>query len=155
MSAYVVEDKHITYLLEAAASPSILGHQSDFSYWFNDARHSFTGVATERIAKGQMLLDANVRSVSHCYGKHRYEKHDEYIAYEPGSHVWDTIDPVHVLKACHCFEYQCSETPDWKESEAYAFIQDLKAQAERMVPGYEDAEWGSPEPTPNRTPSLI
>lgn len=50
-------------------------------------------------------------------------------------------DPVVVLKAVTCYEYQACETPEWEDSEAFAFCQSLKDTCFRRLPGYEDAPW--------------
>lgn len=69
--------------------------------------------------------------------------------YDYGTHHLDgprPRDPVQVLKACACYEYQSSESPDWDGGEAEGFIASLRRDAIRALPGFEDAVWGSPPP---------
>lgn len=50
------------------------------------------------------------------------------------------LDPVIVLKAIACYEYQSCEHSEWKTSEAFTFCRSLEAI--RALPGYEEAPWG-------------
>ena len=55
-----------------------------------------------------------------------------------------------------CYAYQSCEHPGWEASSAYAFIQSLRGDTWRKVPGYEDAEWGTPEiPASNARPQEV
>ncbi len=49
--------------------------------------------------------------------------------------------PVEIIKACDCYDYQSCETPDWKDTEAYAIMQMLRKRAIYSLPGYEEAAW--------------
>lgn len=83
---------------------------------------------------GAMLVAENRRSVDYRY--------DEAEEEEP--YVFNALqgrpDPVVVLKAIACYEYQACETPDWEESEAYAFCQALRHRMIGALPGYDDAD---------------
>jgi hypothetical protein len=57
---------------------------------------------------------------------------------------WLTFDPVQVIKAADCYAYQSCESDDWEKTEAYSFIESLKASAMRALTGYDGAEWGAP-----------
>jgi len=82
------------------------------------------------------LFEENCRSVDYRYGEvnprdYRYEN-------RPGARE---LSPVQILKACNCLEYQSCEHPDWEDSRARACLASIRAQAVRMLPGYEDADW--------------
>jgi hypothetical protein len=53
-----------------------------------------------------------------------------------------SIKAVSVLKSCDCLEYQSCETPDYKQSVAYALLSAIRRAAIRSLPGYDDAPWG-------------
>jgi hypothetical protein len=60
--------------------------------------------------------------------------------------VWPEIDPVQVIKACDCYEYQSCEHDGWADSEACRFITSLRKGAAHALPGYDGADWGAPKP---------
>lgn len=52
------------------------------------------------------------------------------------------VDPVVVLKALSCYEYQSCEHPEWRSSEAWQFCNALRDAMVDKLPGYEKAPWG-------------
>jgi hypothetical protein len=102
---------------------------------------------------GQMLWSENLRSVQ-C----RYEDTkptelpgtDDIPLYDAHAPWPQPIDPVEVLKAADCYEYQSCEHPGWETSESRSFIMRLRQRAWQHLPGYDDAPWGAPDPTPGR-----
>jgi hypothetical protein len=89
-----------------------------------------------------MLLAENFRSVNHRYA----EEGEPAGMYEYREPKVGPIgyNPVQVLKAIHCLEYQSCEHPEWETSEARAFLKALEARTIRKIPGYDAAEWGPP-----------
>jgi len=89
--------------------------------------------------QGQALVDQNYRSVNHRY-------HEDA---EPYQFRWrpflPRLSPVEIIKACNCYRYQSCETPDFKETEAYAIMTALRERAIIHLPGYEEAAWEIPE----------
>jgi hypothetical protein len=91
-----------------------------------------------------MLWDENVRSV-----KYRYHAESEDGVPAPGGPyeydddplIFSQVCPVQTLKAICCYEYQTCKHPEWRESEAYAYVQSLKSVAIHALPGFENAEW--------------
>ena len=82
---------------------------------------------------GAMLVAENRRSVDHRYDE--TETEDPYVFTElPGR-----PDPVIVLKAIACYEYQSCEHPEWEESEAHDFCEALRDRMISSLPGYDDA----------------
>jgi len=51
-----------------------------------------------------------------------------------------TPDPLVVLKAIACLEYQSCEHPGWLDSEARVFCQALRRVAITALPGYSAAQ---------------
>lgn len=89
---------------------------------------------------GMMLLAQNHRSFDHRYdGRHGVEAEPgemyEFAAYK------GQIDPVQVLKALDCYEYQACETPDWERCEAWRFCDSLRGRAINRLKGYNEAQW--------------
>lgn len=88
-----------------------------------------------------MLVTENYQSVHYRYeGASNLpgEVQDEDYVY---SRVNEKIDPVQVIKAIDCFEYQTCEHPEWKDSEARKFCQALRGKAISLLPGYDEAAW--------------
>ena len=52
-------------------------------------------------------------------------------------HVYARLEPVDCLKACRSYAYQTCETGDYPETEAYAIISAIEAQAVRELPGFD------------------
>lgn len=139
MSAFILGKEHINYLIEAARSRT-LNPNSRFQ-WFHNGWHEIESPS----AAGQMLWDENIKSVHARYP-------DDELDQLPGpigetfvfqySHCYSRrIDPVQVLKACSCYEYQTCEHEEWEASEAKAFIDSLKSDAIHALPGWEEAQW--------------
>jgi len=146
MSAFIVSRKHIAYLIDAA---EVLGSRRHSPFtWFHDGIWHTLGQdhdTPERI--GQALWCTNVASVLHRYPRdtpatapgpigetYYYGKH------RPAAHAdWKMVQ---ILKACHCYEYQSCEHPEWETSEAHAILAAIESAAVRALPGYDDAPWG-------------
>lgn len=146
MSAYVVDRDHVRYLVEAVGR--VGRHPFSFSFW---SKGKGTRVAVGRGKDmspdefGQMLWDENIRSVEDRYSGSSSLPGSVGETYEhPLLQGWVVMDPVAVLKACQCYEYQSCEHAGWEESDAYQAIRALRGAAISSLPGYEDAEWGSP-----------
>jgi len=88
-------------------------------------------------AVGHMLLAENFRSVNHRYAE--ANEPEGFFAYRRSL---QGCNPVVILKAIDCYEYQTCEHPEWEQSEAHAFCQALRKRMISMLPGYEDAPWG-------------
>jgi hypothetical protein len=107
-------------------------------------------------AVGQMLAEANARSV-----RYRYQDADECGMLDGWAEPHEPVIYRHALrpsglrptaieglKIIACFEYQACEHPDWRESEALAFCRALRYALIACLPGYDAAPWewpGRPE----------
>lgn len=137
MSAYLVSEQHIHYLMEAVHA------------WGLHAPHGNSVIRREknldheaRTNLGMELWEENQRSLN---AKYPPELMPNYMA---SNRHWGTLDPVQVIKACHCYEYQSCEHDDWRDSRAYAIIQGILDAAMSHLRGYDDAEWGPPKDGP-------
>lgn len=157
MSAYMVGKNHIAFLIAAAnrCQPRSYG----LFKWRHDGEwHQLDRHTEERVA--QMLMDANLESVST-----RYPNEIDLPGPVNEGYLFGSGDlrefPEHsfkaaqVVKACHCFEYQSCEFEGWHESEAKAFIEALIDATCKHLPGYDDALWGAPDPTPRHIGTRI
>jgi hypothetical protein len=134
MSAYIVHEKHILALVRAATQ----GRDRTFRWFHNDRWHELERFDNDRATEvGQMLWDANARSVDTRYGTD-----DGLLPYthNPSPH-YAHIEPVAALKAIDGYEYQSCEVSDWEETEAYAFVNTLRRKMIHALPGYDDANW--------------
>lgn len=55
--------------------------------------------------------------------------------------VTEPLDPVEVLKACHCYEDTCRDDPGWESSIARRLIHSIVRAATQRLPGYSTAPW--------------
>jgi hypothetical protein len=51
------------------------------------------------------------------------------------------LEPIEVVKACHCLAYQSCEHPAWETCEAKKMLERIEAAAVRLIPGYAEAYW--------------
>lgn len=95
----------------------------------------------------KLLWDENARSVAYLY-KEKPEAAPSMprLASSANPIAWrrDPAFVAKVLKAVHAYEYQSCEHPEWPTSRAYEICDAMKKAAIRLLPGYEDAEWGAP-----------
>lgn len=151
MSAFIVSDHHVTFILQVAVHVSTSGGHSLLWYW-GGCHGYLTGKPEQLDVVGQMLLDENARSVAHRYPT---TQGDDLPGSPVGSYKYRPGVPSQVirgtwhaqaLKAIACLEYQSCEHPGWKASEACAFLRALEGRIVGMLPGYADAKWTIDEP---------
>lgn len=90
---------------------------------------------------GRMLWQENHRSVSYRYSEAQVCREYVFVQRLPRP-----LDPVAVLKAAKCYEYQSEECADWRDTEAHEFIESLRSAAIAALPGYEMAAWEVHDP---------
>jgi len=159
MSAYIVDNNHIAYLLRAATSPAITLSARMTWAWrtadSGDLLHAeiWAGAPEQRFrAVGNMLLQANVDSVSTRYAACKHTElpgaKGQTLFCDFGTPIphFNRIKAVEVLKSCDCYEYQSCEHSGWRNSQANAFVTCLRSCAIDKLAGYEEAPWGAPEP---------
>lgn len=125
MSAFVVSNEHINALINFGLETTYWNPATQCCEEIN--RHTAQHV-------GQILMDANQRSVNY-----RYQEHDTAPMFK--FNLGGGFTAVQILKACHCLDYQCCENEDWPQTLAYGILETIKSKAERLLPGYESAAW--------------
>lgn len=160
MSAYVVSDEHLRYLVHAGIA---WGRQFPLRWQAPDSEEPAgtedyeagspwgpTAIETHQRKARTLTLDtadstmlmlyaANVASVNYRYAE-KTEESDRIPRYRHTDQ--HNLDPVKVLKAIACYEYQSCEHPAWPSGEAKAFCDSLRHAAIYALPGYDDGEWG-------------
>jgi len=153
MSAFVVSQAHIDYLLTAGIRYSSPALGADRVTWQARPSPPYPGSAgyegwiaevranrreldyTNADTVGAMLWAENHRSVSARYGE--LQATPEYRYRETARRV----SAVGALKLLRCFEYQSCESADWEVTEAYRFCEGLRTLLIARLPGYEAAPW--------------
>ena len=123
MSAFVFAEPHIRALTNYA-----FAHGDEELMSFAD--HIRPG-ETARDTFGRLLLEENVRSVSALYGDRCGGKlvGPEPIVFTAGLNGVALHDPLTILQACQCYEYQASDTDDYGASWAAAAIGRIRRTA--------------------------
>jgi hypothetical protein len=157
MSAYVVDRAHIDALLTAGLyhAPQYPGDgcsplrwfdrdpaENDGHEWYEKHHRELTRETADAV--GRMLWWENLRSVGYRYPDGELPAPDGMLA-ELDTYTFNRLpgipDPVVVLSAIACYEYQTCEHPGWHGSEAQAFCSALKERCIRRLPGWDDAPW--------------
>lgn len=134
MSAFIVSHKHINYMVNALAAYQVNIHWDGITY---DPRYQ-----EDAAVLAAVLLKENVRSVCARYTQDKPEDYTDYvIAYRYSLLPYTKIEPVQVVKACQCYDYQACETNDWKQTFAYRICSWLESTAISKLPGYDAAQW--------------
>lgn len=142
MSAFMVDEAHVDYLVTAAQELSRRNHCGLFRWY-----HAGELVELEdETTAGRMLVQENLDSVLARYPDCTPEDVPGPIpAPSPETYAWKrsrlTVEPVQVLKAVECFRYQACEHPMWLLSSASAFCDALERSAIDALPGYGQAMW--------------
>lgn len=146
MSAFIVNRKHIAYLVHAGLQLPGRSNQGCRLYWYHNGPHElYPGNYANAEHVGQVMWNENIRSVLY-----RYPGDTKATAPGPIEETYQfslndsrpiTVDPVQTLKACACYAYQSCEHPEWEQSEAYAILRAIERAAINELPGYEKAEW--------------
>lgn len=132
MSAFIVGDDHVNALVTYAMLKRV-------SYYHDGKRFKIVSDNAEEV--GRILMDENVRSVAYRYcGRIDDDAKNSGAAYR--FRLFPPNTPaLYILKGCHCFAYQASETDDWETTRAHSIIAAIEAQAMYDLPGYDDAPW--------------
>ena len=161
MSAFVVDKTHIDLLVKAAEHYGRSEYQgSRMQWWQVDENGEYTGWryldANEDAREeyytlsqlGQILVNENVASVTYRYPDTDADAGDlpgpcdafymaPYVFTDPGY----VLSPAEVFRAIDCLDYQSCEHPEWRKTEAFAFLAALRERVCRQVAGYSDAPW--------------
>lgn len=133
MNAFLVSKKHIDFLVSAA----YLWGRTDLRRYLP---REYANKDVDASDVGRLLWTENLASVAHRYGPQLDAPHTENYR-----HQIDLSAPnraVEVIKSIQCLEYQSCEHDGWESSAAHCFLQNLKSEAIRNLPGYDKAPWG-------------
>jgi hypothetical protein len=143
VSAFVVTTEHVDAIIGAA-----LHYGNDWAgvcwHWGNPSRR---GKLTHENADdvGAMLFAENVRAVDHRYDDSRTEAMvPDYADAIPYTYREPKRMPtiVEALKAVRCLQYQCAEPDDYRETQAWHFLEAVTNMLVSKLPGWESAPWG-------------
>jgi len=157
MSAFEVSTTHIDVLISAALHRR---HSDTLSWYHGKIPNTRPGEmlpggedyltalrATRREVTsgnaeqwGAALLAENRASVNHRYAEDEIEAPYTFTEYS------GQLNPVAILSAIACYEYQSCEHPGWEASEAHCFCAALRHRMIRMLPGYDSAPWEITDP---------
>ncbi|MFA7279133.1 MAG: hypothetical protein WC100_03465 [Sterolibacterium sp.] len=143
MSAFIVENKHIDYLINAALNLERGPYAQQFS-WLRKYRGAIDAAeaAKELDAIGQMLLNENWRSIN---ARYREENAAPVYIFNENSYRHAVPDALQVLKSISCFEYQACESDDYEKTLTAQFCRELHNHYIPRLPGYDKAVWGAPK----------
>lgn len=142
MSAYMVEPHHIAYLVAAAFD---CPRQPDTPFFAGKLPKR----GNPRVALAKMLEAENAKSVEYRYPRNGKVALTRWKVDALQASNWNALlhfDPIQIVKAVHCYQYQACEHPDWQTSVAKEITDWILDNAIRALPGYEQAYWGAPEP---------
>ena len=146
MSCQHIDPKAYAYILKASLSKELnplLANDPSFNWWDGSTWQTMENSPDGLRHVARILERANLESLASVYpgkpcGKTQIRASDMLA-------VWDSFDPVQVLKTCDYIEYQCNDPQTWPRSEAENILQTIRAQATRALPGYAEAAWGMPD----------
>lgn len=172
MSAYIVDPRTVDYLVAWAhrhrqdhTSPRTGRVWDDWEDVPEEYRHAVEAngrygyrlnlVQLSRDDLGRLLMRANIESVAHRYGQ---TGPDDLPGPRDQTRVWNyefrpiqtELRPAWAISCCDCLRYQSCETPDYRESLAYAVTEAIREDAIQTVT--EGAPWGVTGPISGPSP---
>lgn len=135
MSAFLVGQEHVEYMLAAAAHFKI-------NFYLDGRRYKYDDPADmQRI--GEILYATNIEAIEDRYGPEDVSA--EYRQTPKFDWRGYTVDHAQAVKACDCYDYQTSEYKGWRFSDAREISNDIVRRIAALADGYEEAAWGAPE----------
>lgn len=129
MSAFMCSDRHLT-LLAAYALRHDLYPRDGVQRRDRDGLAECFGI----------LAKANADSINSLYTPE--DGHAEFVPTTPhAGALKERLDPIAIIKACHCYDYQSCEARTWERSEARQLVRAIEDHAIRHLPGYDAAPW--------------
>jgi hypothetical protein len=95
---------------------------------------------------GRLLWAENVRSLRHRYPTDRDDHRAfdrEVLAY--AFTAYRDLKPGLIGRLAEFYEYQTCEHPDWRASDAFFALGELRVELVKLLPGADDAPWGVAE----------
>ena len=157
MSAFICNPTHIKTLAIFAAQRASCGRNVRPEYLKAIAEKQGIELNTAAMQSGRetelaslyanILYQENIRSVQTRYGSTDLENLPGLIGkpatlvVTPRELMQAPMDPVKILKACDCLDYQSCETEDYNETLAAHLIFAIRKAAIHNLPGYQNAPW--------------
>lgn len=121
MSAFICSPNHVAILATFAARR----RRGDAFRYF----HGGAWIEPTAAQLFEVLATENARSVAH-----RYSEEPHPVSPMPKAFKCPLdIDPRAIVRGCDCLCYQSCETPDYKQTEAYAALQAIREIAISML----------------------
>ena len=151
MSAFIVDKVHIDALVTAAMELTPGEHSSGLR-WIVPNPSKPGGYEAKELGYfdkirasevGQMLWAENLASIHGRYPDtaetdSNYPGPADFESYQVGRYEWEhvpgIIDPLAIVDAISCYEYQSCEHDGWRTSEAQIFCDALKDKMIRRLP---------------------
>ena len=135
MSAFIQSKAHIDALIRLALDgPAHPGVRWDPRwYFYHDGTAYYVTPETADMLGGALVAE-NYASVNY-----RYSENDapEAYTYARGSRALTLVEG---FKALDGYEYQACEHPGWETSLAHTFVNALRSNLWRVLPGYDGAD---------------
>lgn len=137
MSAYVVDDKEISAILQGVYGKNHTG----FNVWDcqddTNSYHYVMNAALTQQQEANILMRENVRSVNH-----RYQDKDVFQGNVVLDRTAKALPILNVLKLIDYLQYQSCECDDYKKSEAYKLLCNYRELLIPKLDGWQEAPWG-------------
>lgn len=124
MSAFMCSDHHL----------SVLAHYA--------VRHRCLPSHVPAVSTAQDVLEIlHTANEASLRGRYPHLPHEEVTPELCVKAFTERYTPVAMIKACHCYAYQCCEVRSWFDSTAKQITDLIKEHAIQRLPGYEQAPW--------------
>lgn len=129
MSTYVMACEDIAPIVEFAVQHNLT---------YRDGHHWRKADKATADALGQLLVNANVKSVNYRYRENEpAPKYQHKAPHKIARRVRTGPDVdaflAVVADAVECLDYQACEPDDWRQSDAFAFLASVNAKLVRML----------------------
>lgn len=138
MSCYIIDKKEMKKIVLAFRKFATAQHTYKVRIPGDEDYSDLSEIETmSRV--GQILVDQNYRSYNYRYEEtlepEVFEITGQDLMYVP------RLTPVETLKALASYDYQSSETPDYRETAACKLAEIMHQFAVESLPGYSEAKW--------------
>lgn len=140
MSAYLVDKKHVAYLVNCAISFRIADSRGKFNFYHKGKWIEVNYDNKEEIAT--MLLRENVKSINYRYNERK--RTPKVTRKDFNGFLTLPFDALQLIRSCKCYNYQACEHDGYEKSQAKSFIKALIDSAINEIPGYGEKAWGYP-----------
>lgn len=134
MSGNLLDHEHIHVLIHAGLQEWPEGPLT----WATPSRRREELTPDTADQVGQMLVTENHRS--HAYSLNPNEQPaffaPMYTYQEPRYTNWQDVE---ILRALHGYVWEASDAPDWRDTEACMFYEQLEGRTMQRLPGYDQA----------------